>query len=237
MCSRAIPSLFFCLVVQAVGGGVMVFKDFNHQNDAQAKPLPYSKVEPMGAITWFTTSGGRVGMEANKFCKWVEIPLALSGTVVEPARIVAHTDKLVEVREFSARFPQAAPFLAAAVTRIAGEVEEFQKGNVLVEGAWTKRADYDRMVRQQIEAKERERIAKAEAELARKRAEDERKRAEDERRRVEMERAQKEFDKKIEAELMQLDARLSETTEKIERMKKERAAIVGEIKNIIESAP
>lgn len=146
--SVCMRSILFFLLFQVVthAGGIAVVKQHAFHADDTAKPFVFQSVEDGGTVWIFTTSAQRLRYVKSNLIFFVDLPERFPDQIVKPEDIEPIRSKIQEIRDFSTRFPKAAPFLQKHLQLIDQLVAKYDSGKVKTGGQWITRHEYEEQI-------------------------------------------------------------------------------------------
>lgn len=131
--------------------GVLITKPSNAHPDGSAKVIEFRSRVKMGAITrYFLTDGRKVDFDFQAVQDFAMFP-DLSQPILDARQLGPLEANIREYQQLRNKYPQSANVMDAQ-TRIARDmIQKVKDGNVLLNGQWITRAEYDALLGEQTD--------------------------------------------------------------------------------------
>lgn len=141
--------VIWCLATSGVAlaqSGIVVWKDFPTQTDADVRMVAFDRMMTAGGTTWFYKGEKRRGFEKNQFFRYVIVPPSLPAELIKEEQYTKLHDHFDEISNFAKHFPGTGSILNPQLGVMRGVLDDFAAGKVYFTGKWMPRADYDKLM-------------------------------------------------------------------------------------------
>jgi S1-C subfamily serine protease len=157
--------LFISLIASVNGAGIAAFKEQSFHSDSSANTVAYKNLVLNDApLINIDLGGKKITVDKSKLVAKIEIPEQIPQNIINESDMIDIRRSLVEMKEFSTRFPKSAPMLRGWIDSLTSLVTNFDNNQVRLSGNWISRDKYIIIVKNDAEkAKiEKERLRKIE---------------------------------------------------------------------------